>query len=80
MAKSWRYPTGKPQSEKEHTVQWPTVGDTQRVNHKARKNIQYNGQKLEIPKGASRSCKSKKERRFKEKNKNQSSIKQYTEN
>jgi hypothetical protein len=28
MAKSWRYPTGKSQSEKEHTIQWPKVGDT----------------------------------------------------
>ena len=79
MAKSWRYPTGKPQSEEEHTVQWPKVDDTQRVNHKAKNNIQYNGQKLEIPKGTSRSCKSKKERRLK-KTKKQSSIKQYTEN
>jgi hypothetical protein len=51
MVKGWWYPTGKPQSEKEHTIQWPKVDDTQRVNHKARKNIQYNGQRLMIPNG-----------------------------
>jgi hypothetical protein len=38
--------TGKPQSEKEHTIQWLKVDDTQRVNHKERKNIQCNGQQL----------------------------------
>jgi hypothetical protein len=39
---------GKPQSEKENTIQWQKVEDTQRVNQKARKNIQYNGQQLMI--------------------------------